>query len=383
MNKRRMVWILPALLAVTLLFACGRRPGEKLYTEALKEWDDGNRVRARTLLEKSIRRRAGSLENTEAYNHLGVLLWEMGNAKDAAIAFNESYRLNPAQYDILCNLGVALSEQNTAAAEEAFYEASLLNPGDMRPFAFLGISCVKNRQWEAAARNLNLALKQMPNDPTLQTALALTELHAGKPDLALNRLQAVTKQHPGYAPALFNIASIYQYWLKNQVEAKRWFDRYLRQAPETDPFAARFRKDGFQAAADSAGEKIKFTPPAKPNRAVADQNFQKALAYHKKNDPIRAAEWYIKTLEADDTSEQAFYNLGLIYYAGNRMELAADAFSRAVELNPAFVAARYNSALTEYRLGNKSRAIQSLEIVLSQQPGYQPAIDLMNRLKAK
>jgi tetratricopeptide (TPR) repeat protein len=332
-------------------------------------------------MEKSIRSRAGSVENAEAYNRLGVLLWEMGNPKDAADAFSESIRMDAAQYDVLCNLGVALSTQNDfTAAEHAFREAALIQADDPRPLAFAGVIYAKNQQWDDASHNLNRALGRTPKDPCLQTALAIAELHTAGTETALKRLQSVTKQFPDYAPAFFNTAAIYRYWLKNQTEAKRWFALYLNKAPKTDAFAAQ-AKAQIQAISEGAGgEKLTFTPPRTPNRINADKNFEKALAYQKKNDFDNAAKWYIKAVEEDDTYEQAFYNLGLSYYAANRLELASDAFARAVQLNPAFTSARYNSALAEYRLGHNDRAVRELEIVLKQQPGYRPAKDLMSRI---
>lgn len=380
MKNRWLRWILPALLASVLFFGCGRKPGEKLYHEALVEWNSGNLVRARALLEKSIRRRAGSPENAEAYNRLGTLLWEMGNTKDAVNAFTESYRLD-AQYDVLCNLGVALGAQNDfAGAEQAFREASLIRPDDPRPLAFTGIIYAKNKKWADAERTLNHALEHTPDDPQLQTALALAELHTAGAGAALNRLQAVTKKNPDYAPALFNTGSIYRYWLKNQTEAKRAFEACLQKTSGTNTLADLTRKE-LKSMTGSGAEKITYTPPHAPNRAAADKNFQNALACHKKNDLTNAIKWYTAAIEADDTYEQAFYNLGLAYYAANRLELASDAFARAVQLNPAFASARYNRALAEYRLGHSDRARSELKIVLSQQPAYPPAIDLMNRLR--
>jgi len=382
MKRSWLHWFLPALLASALFFGCDRKPGEKLYHKALAEWNTGNLARARALLEKSIRRRAGSIENAEAYNRLGVLLWEMGNTKEAVEAFNESIRMDAGQYSVLCNLGVALSAQNDfTAAERTFREASLIQSDDPRPLAFAGVIYAKNQRWDDAAHNLNRALGRTPKDPCLQTALAIAELHTAGAETALKRLQAVAKQYPDYAPALFNTASIYRDRLKSQTEAKRWFELYLRKASETDAFAAQARAQLTAIAEGNTGEKLTYTPPRSPNRINADKNFEKALAYQKKNDFENAAKWYIKAVEADDTYEQAFYNLGLSYYAANRMELAADAFARAVQLNPAFTGARYNSALAEFRLGHTDRARRELEIVLSQQPGYQPAKDLMARIR--
>jgi tetratricopeptide (TPR) repeat protein len=381
MTNRWLHWILPALLVSVLFFGCGRKPGEKLYQEALTEWSKGKLVRARTLLEKSIQRRAGSLENAEAYNRLGILLWEMDKPQEAVDAFTESCRLDAGQYSVLCNLGVALSAQNDfSAAEHAFREAALIQADDPRPLAFAGVIYAKNQKWDDASRNLTQALKRTPDDPRLQTALALAELHTTGTDAALKRLQAVEKKSPDYAPAYFNTASIYRYWLKNPTEAKRCFELYLRMASSNDPFAAQARAE-LESIAGASGEKISFTPPRTPNRINADRNFQRGLARHKVNDFDNAAKWYIKAIEEDDTYEQAFYNLGLTYYTVNRLELAGDAFNRAVQINPAFTAARYNSALVAYRLGDNDRARRELDIALSQQPGYQPAIDLMKRIR--
>ena len=382
MNKNWLHWLLITLVASAVFFGCDRKPGEKLYRKALAEWSDGNLARARALLEKSIRSRTGSAENTEAYNQLGMLLWEMGNTKDAVDAFNESIRMDAGQYDVLCNLGVALSSQNDfSAADRAFREASLIQSDDPRPLAFAGVIYVKNQRWEDAVHNLTRALGRTPKDPCLQTALAIAELHTAGAETALKRLQAVVKQFPDYAPAFFNTATIYRYWQKNPVEAKRYFELYLSKAAETDPFAAQARAQLQSIAEGNSGEKLTFTPPRNPNRINADKNFEKALAYQKKNDFDTAIRWYIKAVEEDDTYEQAFYNLGLSYYAANRMELASDAFARAVQLNPTFVGARYNSALAEYRLGHNDRALRELEIVLKQQPNYKPAIDLKTRLR--
>ncbi len=382
MTPSRYRWILFAALTIALFFGCGRKPGEKLYHQALTEWNNGNLARARTLLEKSIRQRTGSTENTEAYNRLGVLLLEMGHTKDSVEAFNESIRMDAGQYDVLCNLGVALSTQNDfSAAENAFREASLIEPNDPRPLAFAGVIYAKNQRWNDAANNLNRALDRTPKDACLQTALALAELHTVGAETALKRLQAVTKQYPDYAPAFFNTASIYRYWLKNQPEAKKWFEIYLTKVPDTDAFATQARAQLQAITEGNNGEKLVYTPPRSPNRINADKNFEKALTYHKKNDFESATKWYIKAVEEDDTYEQAFYNLGLSYYAANRIELASDAFAKAVQINPSFTAARYNSALAEYRLGHNARATRELEIILKQQPKYQLAVDLMARIK--
>lgn len=383
MKRSWLHWFFPALLGCVLFFGCGHRPGEKLYTEALDEWEAGNHVRARVLLEKSIRRRTGSRANADAYNRLGLLLWEMGELNSSVKAFNESIRIDASQYPVLCNLGVALSaKKDFIGAEDAFREAALLQPDDPRPLAYAGIVYMQNRKWEDASRNLRRALSRNPDDPKLQTALALAELQTQSASTALKRLQSITKTHPNYAPALFNLAAIYRYNLNRPVEAKKWLTRYLEQSSGVDAFFA-FARAQLKALDETASAPVlSYTPPKVRNRKTADQLFQQALTLHRTGKTSEAIQAYIRTIEADDTYERAFYNLGLAYYTDSQMTLAAEAFKKAVQLNPAFVDARYNLALVNhYHLGNTPQALRDLQTVLSQKPDYQPAIDLLAQIR--
>ena len=215
MNPKWHRWILPVALTAVLFFGCGRRPGEKLYHQALTQWEKGHHVRARALLEKSIRRRAGSHENADANNRLGLLLWEMGEPESAVAAFKDSLRIDAEQYPVLCNLGVALNAtKDFTAAEHAFREAALLRPDDPRPLASAGIAYVQTEKWTEAERTLNRALSRTPDDAKLQTALALVELHTRGAQAAEQRLRAIAQKNPDYAPALFNLGSIYRYHLQ-------------------------------------------------------------------------------------------------------------------------------------------------------------------------
>jgi tetratricopeptide (TPR) repeat protein len=267
MRGSKFYWLVPTVLVAVLFFGCGRKPGEKLYTDALAEWEAGNLVHARALLEKSIRRRAGSNDNADAYNRLGLLLWEMGNIDGAIDAFNESGRIDSGQYGPLCNLGVALSAKNDVeAAERAFREAALLQPDDPRPLAYAGVAYLKNEKWEDAGRNLRRALSRTPNDPQLQTLLAISELHTRGTDVALRRLQAVVREHPDYAPAIFNVASIHLHWLQKPAIAKHAFELFLEKSNGTDPISAIARTQ-LQALSDqTTAPALTFTAPEHPDR---------------------------------------------------------------------------------------------------------------------
>lgn len=383
MNFFRPHWLQLFLLLSTLLAGCGRRPGEQLYDDALSHWQEGQLVRARALLEKSIRRRTGSIENADASNRLGLLLWEMQKPQDAVHAFQDSLRIAADQPAVLCNLGVAQCRaQLFKDAEKTFKTVLQQIPKDSRAAAYAGAICAKNQNWSDATQLLGQALRQTPDNPRLQTAMALCELHTKDAKTALIRLNAVAQNHPDYAPALFNMASISRHQLNQPAEAKREFERYLKLADPDSPMAAAAREQIQAIEQGVAVQTIVYTPTQKRDRTASQSHFAHAVALQRDGKTVDAIAEYIRSIEADDRFERAFYNLGIAYYSTEQMAQARDAFSRAVQLKPTYVEARYNLALVlHYHLNQSDRAQQELETVLSQKPDYQPAADLLQTLR--
>jgi tetratricopeptide (TPR) repeat protein len=385
MNRTSAHWLWLLLIVTALFFGCGQKPGAELYDEALTAWEAGNLTRARTLLETSIQRRAGSIENADASNRLGLLLWELNEPQEAVNAFNESLQINPSQHDVLCNLGVALcSVQNFTEAESAFSKARTLKPDDPRPLAYAGIVYAKNKKWNDALRMLSTAVLQKPNDPQLQTALALAELQTGRPGPALQRLENVANNYPDYAPALFNLGAVYRYKIPDQINAKAWFQRYLEKSSGDDAFFDIAHSQIQALNTPGQAPTLTYNRPAIRNRAASQAHAARAVDLYREGKTDEAIRAYTLAIEADDSYERAFYNLGLAYYADGQVALAGEAFAKAVQLNPAYVEARFNLAMVNhYHLGNTSKALRELQTVLLQKPDYQPAIDLLKRIGAE
>jgi tetratricopeptide (TPR) repeat protein len=417
MKKSWVYGFLPIAVISVLFFGCGEQPGEKLYFEALSQWEEGNHIRARALLEKSISRRAGSIENADANNRLGLLLWEMGEVQLAVDAFNESLRIDQDNYAALCNLGVALSATtDLPAAERAFREAALKRSDDPRPLAYAGVVYAQNQNWTDAARNLQRALIRNPEDPQLQTALALTELHTQGARAALSRLQNIIQKNPAFAPALFNTATIHRYWLGDTQRAKLWFERYLQHASGIDALSetARIQLQELSPAAPAVRTQTPATTPratttrpvaqtprtatrvqtartpavnnptpkvAQSDRETAMLYFQRAVTDHRNGKVKEAIRGYSLAVSTDNTYDRAYYNLGLAYYSTKQMSLAGQAFTRAIQLKPNFVDAYYNLALVNYyHLGKTQEAFAQLTRALSYDPNYKPALELIQRM---
>lgn len=365
-------------IAFLLFFGCGRDSGEQLYRQAVQQIEEGNPVRARSLLEKSIRRRAGHPENAYALNRLGILLFENNEFIKAAEVFEEAVRVAPGQVVPLVHLGMALAGAGEAArAEEVLREAVLLRPDDPRPLARAGIAYALQGEWMDAQRTLRHAYPARQDEPSVNNALALIELHTQGAEAALQRLRAMTDRHPDYAPAWVNLAAIYWHMRQDRDEALR----SLRTAMD--------RCDAGSALRAIARQQMEtWVPEAETVASVgrgeqtAEALFRQAFARQREGALDEAIALYRRALDADERYEQAWNHLGLAYYTQGRMEEATSAFRRAVELNPAFTGARYNYALALLRQDQTELARRELQEILRIQPDHRPARILLEQIEA-
>ncbi|MFH0909646.1 MAG: tetratricopeptide repeat protein [bacterium] len=174
------ITICAAFAAWALLAGCSKAPGEREFNAAIDEIRDGNYVRAKTLLEKSISKRPGSEENALAYNYLGIAASRLGKFQEAMDAFEDSRRLSPTLVEPVYNQGVLLSGGGDVPRAIALLtEAARMDPADPRALEVLGNVYMDRQQWPEARRALYGALDRAPNSERVLTAIALVEAGAG------------------------------------------------------------------------------------------------------------------------------------------------------------------------------------------------------------
>ena len=162
------------------------------------------------------------------------------------------------------------------------------------------------------------------------------------------------------------------------------FERYLKQASGIDVFSAS-AQDQLQQLEKS----VRTQPPVvneskKRDRTAAISHFKKAISNHRNGNIEEAIHEYILATETDNSYERAYYNLGLAYYASEQMFLAEESLIKALRLSPTSVDTRYNLALVNhYHLKRTQEALRQLKKIISQQPNYQPAIDLLEWIENK
>ena len=97
--------------------------------------------------------------------------------------------------------------------------------------------------------------------------------------------------------------------------------------------------------------------------------YKLALAHYRDGRPGAALEPLRKALALDRQLPEAYYLLGLCEREMKHADRAADAFARAVSLNPAFAAAREELAAVDVALGRRRDTIEQLDALAALEPG--------------
>lgn len=228
MIKTLLTSLLLAGLGLGLAGSCSKPPGQADFDRGVYELKRGNHVRAKALLEKSVSRRPGSDQNALAYNYIGLAAYRLGQYQAAQEAFEDSRRLSPTLAEPVYNLGVLLAASgDLARSVRLLEEAARMDERDPRALEYLGRLYSERRQWPEARRMLYAALDRAPESPRVLTALASVDLHTTGPQKAVELLTSALKKDHRYAPALFNLAVIYDRWLQDRSHARSYYKRFL------------------------------------------------------------------------------------------------------------------------------------------------------------
>jgi len=341
-------------LLFAVFFGCGERTGEKEYNKAMASWKDGDLVRAQSQLEKSIRKLSGNEKKSVANNQLGIILWNLGKHGQSVEKFAESCRLAEDLSGANLNLGIAL--YHAGRLEQAEFEFTNIlgeQPSNIVAQFFLGLTHMQKKDWKGASKEITAGLRTNPNDAAGQNALALAELHLNNSsDAAVKRLKKLVSAYPGYAPAAYNLAVIYDQWLHNPSAALGWYRQYLAKAGADGPQSEAAR----QAMTRLDGNASSARSPAQTNPETAARLTVEGSQLHAAKKYSAAIKQYEKAIQADSSQKTAHYNMGLSYYALKDYSKAAQSCADALKIDPSFADARYMLTLSYSQQGKWSDA---------------------------
>jgi tetratricopeptide (TPR) repeat protein len=254
---------------------CSDPSGQRELRAGIRELKRENYVRAKSLLERSINRRPGHLDNARTHNYLGIAAWGLKQYSEAMTAFEDSRRLNPNLVEPVYNMGL-LSAERGDFREAARYlnEAATMNRSDPRPLEFLAELYIQRGQWSQARNTLYTALDRDPRSARIYNSIASAHAGMQQPDQAIEALMFALEYDTKYAPALLNLAVVYDTLVGDTDQARAYYKRFVSAASSDERVeqvrAALTRLDETGALKIPAAQTGSELPPVELTQVISE-----------------------------------------------------------------------------------------------------------------
>lgn len=204
-----------------------RRKSNGLLRRAIKAWKRGDVARTGQLSLEAINT---DPTNAQAFHVLGMALEKMGHLHKALVTYEEAYKLDPNDPELLINLGLtAWNLQLKEGAENMFRLFIAAKPDSPLGYNNLGsIQCDMGKA-TAAIETLRSALLQMPTETILWNSLATVLAETGRAEESLIFYQEAIRLDPEFSRPYHNIGYAYQH-LGRLEEALEAYDKALELA---------------------------------------------------------------------------------------------------------------------------------------------------------
>jgi Flp pilus assembly protein TadD len=286
--------------------------------------------------------------NADAWHLLGLVASEQGQSADAVDFIRNAIQLAPGTSVYHSNLGLALGRQHRwEEAVNCYLTADRLNPDDAAILGKLGRALVRTGRLGEAIVTLRRAHEIARHDADLCNALGSALAMDGQHEEASRYFERSLQLDPGHDEALENLRSVGKYW-----------------AHEGE--TAALRQDWVRAAA-AFQRSIERAPDA------ADRHFNLGLALTALRRLPEARASYERALALDPTHAESWNNFGHVALAQNRTGEALAAYRKALELKPDYVDASYNLGVALQGLGRSGEARSAYEGVLALRPAHADA----------
>jgi Flp pilus assembly protein TadD len=226
-NKTRCGLII-FLMFTVFIVGCGP-PGPRALLKGKKLLARGDYADAVTELKTATSLLA---TNAQAWNYLGVAEQHAGQPGDAVLAYQRALTLNRDLVETHYNLGCLWLEENKPGdAKTEFTAYTLRRSNAPEGWAKLGVAHLGLRDLASAEKAFNTALSFDPHNAEALNGLGLAYIQRGHPHEAAQDFTAAVQAHPDYGPALLNLATTAQQYLRDNTLALQNYRAYLALTP--------------------------------------------------------------------------------------------------------------------------------------------------------
>jgi tetratricopeptide (TPR) repeat protein len=258
------------------------------------------------VLEKAV---SASPRSAAAQASLGILLGRDKRYEEAASHFRAALELDPSDDVTRLSLAKALlgldrqAEAVPVLAEVLTHQPRNPEAHYLRGFAYRGVG-----EYDRAAPDLEFAVKANPREYAARYNYGFVLAKLNRPEEARIQLEAARELQPDSQEAQFQLANVLR-----RLDQKEAAQQQLAQ------FEQRKKLDQM--------ENIAGTTASRANQALVD------------GDPKTAVDGYLEALKLDPSNAKTYFNLALAQQKLGDAN-AVSSLEKAVELDPAFAAAR-------------------------------------------
>ena len=346
MIRTHTLLFLAALLLVT--GGCGSHSGQSALKQGLAAFKEKNYEMAITHFAQASKR---ITDSPDLYYNLGLAHLYQGNIEPAQAAFNAALELAPGHVEATTCLGQIAYLQNDLPKAQACFEKALT-----------GASTDASR-----ARIL--------------TALALAESGRERYDIARLHLLHALKLNRHYAPAYYNLASLYRDKFNLREEALDNFELFVRLADKNDSHNGSAANNIKRLRLNLERTRAEELDGVRRDPAAAAKLLQEGMRLQVAKQYPKAVKAYRDALIADPFTFSAAFGLALTYKAQGQHEEAIEAFKRATEISPNHQDSYFQAAELAVQSKHYAEAAKILDRAIARSP-YNPAnVELMARLR--
>jgi tetratricopeptide (TPR) repeat protein len=334
---------------------------QMMYAEALKAWPDDWRL----------------------HNNFARVLHHHQDADDAVQQWQRVAQLLPHRVKTYSLLGKTFSDLGRLADAEASYrEALSIEPDCGEAMIGLGYVRVKQGRKDEALHWFRRAVTAQSHSVTIQNDVGVALLDMGRSSDAEAMFRAALRIGPDYQLAQFNLAGALEAQGRND-EAIATYRALLEQNP--GEIHARLALAKLLSSVGNAEEAIRQYREVVEQRPD-DYNARCALGDEllQSRRLAEAAEAYgaAMRLQPADSLEPRMNYATILGLQGRSAE-ARNEFEEIVALEPQFVPAYVNLAITLMQLGETEEAVSQLRIAARKDPQNERVRDLLEELLAQ